>query len=119
MDPLCARAFKRQRMQQLKAIFYAPTQMEARRRRDDFCRPWATPQSALLACLLRDWNHTVAFFRWHLQFPNWPLTRLRTTSLLERVNRCLRRLCRAAGAFHSETGLLACAARVLAPFWAV
>ena len=40
-------------------------------------------------------------------------------SFLERVNRCLRRLFRSAGAFHSETGLLACVTCVLAPFWPV
>lgn len=38
---------------------------------------------------------------------------LRTTSLLERVNRMLRRLFRAAGAFHSAAGLLAAVAKVL------
>jgi len=118
MDSLAARAFKRQLMQSLKAIFYAPTQMEAIRRRDDFCRQWATTQPALVACLLRDWHQSVAFFCLHVQVPHWSLRRLRTTSLLERVNRRLRRLFRAASAFHSQAGLLACVARVLAPFWA-
>ncbi len=48
-------------------------------------------------------------------FPNWPRRFLRTISLLERVNRMIRRLFRAAGAFHSLAGLRAAVARVLEP----
>jgi hypothetical protein len=51
-----------------------------------------------------------------MRFPNWAVTALRTTSLLERVNRMLRYFFRAAGAFHSLAGLRAAVARVLAPY---
>jgi hypothetical protein len=49
------------------------------------------------------------------RFPHWPRTALRTTSLLERINRRLRRLLRAASAFHSRSGLLSAVARSLIP----
>jgi putative transposase len=112
-------ARKRDLMRQLRAIFYAPTQIEAHRRRDAFCTQWATDQPALVAILGRDWDDSVAFHRVLLAFPSWPHQRLRTTSLLERVNRSLRRLFRAAGAFHSEAGWLAAVARVLTPLRAI
>ena len=119
LDKDRARAFKRALLRDLRAIFYAPSQPEAVRLRQAFCRQWATTQPALVALLLRDWDETVAFFAVHARFPAWPWQRLRTTSLLERLNRKLRRLFRAAGAFHSDAGLLAAAARVLLPFRAV
>jgi hypothetical protein len=49
------------------------------------------------------------------RFPNCTRSALRTTSLLERVNRILRRLFRAAEAYHSVSGLLATVTRVLNP----
>jgi transposase-like protein len=113
------KAFKTSLMKALSAILNAPFEREALRRRDVFCRQWATTQPKLVAALLRDWHETVAFFHLRLRFPDWPLVRLRTTSLLERVNRMLRRPFRAAGAFHSDTGALAAATRILSPFRAV
>lgn len=113
------KAFKASLMKPLHALLNAPFEIDALRLRDDFCRQWATTQPKLVATLLRDWHETVAFFRLRLRFPDWPLVRLRTTSLLERVNRMLRRLFRAAAAFHSDTGALAAAARILLPFRAV
>jgi transposase-like protein len=113
------KAFKVSLLKTIRSILNAPFEMEALRLRDDFCRQWTTTQSKLVATLLRDWHETVAFFRLRLRFPDWPLVRLRTTSLLERVNRMLRRLFRAAAAFHSDTGALAAAARILLPFRAV
>jgi transposase-like protein len=85
------------------------------RQRDSFVVQWHAQQPALVATLCRDWSETVAFFRVLARFPDWPRLFLRTTSLLERVNRLIRRLFRAAGAFHSPTGLLAAATRVLEP----
>jgi transposase-like protein len=119
LDKTAARAFKRTLMQQLRATFYAPSQMQAIRRRDEFCRQWTTTQSSLCAILMRDWQDCVAFFAVHARFPDWPLSRLRTTSLLERLNRLLRRFFRAASAFHSDAGLLAALARILAPLRAI
>jgi len=115
MDKTQARQYKRALLTAVRAIFYAADQAEAERLRDLFCCQWATTQPTLVATLCRDWDETVAFFTVHARFPDWPLARLRTTSLLERVNRLLRRLFRAAGAFHSNAGLCAAAARILLP----
>jgi transposase-like protein len=114
-----AKAFKSTLMKTMRSILNAPFERDALRLRDEFCRQWATTQPKLVTTLLRDWHETVAFFRLRLRFPDWSLLRLRTTSLLERVNRMLRRSFRAAGAFHSDTGVLAAAARILLPFRAV
>jgi hypothetical protein len=62
-----------------------------------------------------DWSETNPFFQGLKPFPTWRRSALRTTSLLERVNRRLRRLFWAAGTLHSHSGLLATIARVLIP----
>lgn len=111
-----ARAFKHDLMQHLRTIFDAPSLPTMERRRDAFVRQWHAQQPALVATLCRDWSETAAFFRVLAHFPAWDLKFLRTTSLLERVNRMIRRLLRAAGAFHSASGLLAAATRVLHPY---
>jgi len=110
------RPFKHDLMQHLPTIFAAPSPQAMKRQRDDFVRHWPTQQPALAATLCRDWAETVAFFRVLARFPNWSRSFLRTTRWLERVNRMIRRLFRAAGAFHSPTGLLAAATRGLEPY---
>jgi len=109
------RVFKRDLIQQVKAIFYAPTAQEAQRLYDQFCQKQQGTQPKLVTTLRHDWQDSIAFFHVLARFPDWPRKYLRTTSLLERVNRMLRRLFRAAGAFHSLSGLLAAVVRVLAP----
>jgi hypothetical protein len=111
-----ARAFKRDLLQQIQAIFAAMSPQAMARQRDAFVDQWHTQQPDVVATLCRDWSETVAFFRVLARFPDWPRVFLRTTSLLERVNRMIRRLFRAAGAFHSPLGLLAAATRVLEPY---
>jgi hypothetical protein len=59
---------------------------------------------------------TLAFFDLIERFPRGSVTRLRTTSLLERLNRRLRRSFRSACAFHSLIGLDAPIQRSLLPF---
>lgn len=110
-----ARRFKRDLMQQLQTIFAASSPQAMTRQRDDFVHQWQAQQPALVATLCRDWSETVAFFGVLARFPDWSRLFLRTTSLLERVNRMIRRLFRAAGAFHSPLGLQAAATRVLEP----
>jgi transposase-like protein len=100
-------------LQPLQAIFYAQDETEAQQLRDAFSRAWQPTQPALVATLRRDWHETIAFFKILARFPDWRRTALRTTSLLERLNRRLRRLFRPKGAFHSLQGLLATVARVL------
>jgi len=107
--------YKRQLLQPIQAIFYAEDDTEARQLRDAFVRDFGQQQPELVATLQRDWHETVAFFKILDHFPDWRRTALRTTSLLERVNRMLRRLFLPKGAFHSLEGLLATVARVLNP----
>ncbi len=110
-----AHAFKRTLLQQAQAVFYASSADEAAHLRDAFCAQWHAEQPEVVATLCRDWPESMAFFRILARFPAWQRHYLRTTSLLERVNRMLRRLFRAASAFHSAAGLFATAARVLLP----
>jgi len=106
--------FKLRLLQPIQAIFHAEDEHHATQLRDDFVQ--AFPQQPnLVDTLQRDWHETVAFFKILDHFPDWRRTALRTTSLLERVNRMLRRLFRPKGAFHSLDGLLATIARVLNP----
>jgi transposase-like protein len=110
-----ARELRRELLQQLQPIFQAVDTATAVRLRDTFCEQYATTQPNLVATLQRDWDESVAFFRVLKRYPNWPRSALRTTSLLERVNRMLRRLFTAANAYHSPAGLLADVDRVLRP----
>lgn len=110
-----AQQLKRDIMQQVAAIYRAKTPQQALTMRDAFCQQWQQAQPKLVATLLRDWAATVTFYQVMARFPNWKTTALRTTSLLERINRMLRRLFRAAGAYHSTAGLLATVARTLVP----
>jgi len=110
-----ARQFKRDLLRQIQPIFDAQNVQAAEKIRDKLCEQWHSTQPKWVKTLQRDWHETVAFYRVLARFPNWPRTALRTTSLLERVNRMLRRLFRAAGAYHTSAGLLAAVTRVLKP----
>jgi transposase-like protein len=90
-----AQAYKRTLLHQAQTVFYASSADEATQRRDAFCALWQAEQPELVATLCRDWPHSMAFFRVLARFPAWSHHYLRTTSLLERVNRMLRRLFRA------------------------
>jgi len=109
------REFKQDILQQAQAIFYAKDAREAKDLQRTLIQEFQHTQPKFVDTLERDWTDTIAFFRVIKQFPDWQRTALRTTSLLERVNRMLRRLFRPKGAFHSTLGLLACVNRVLAP----
>lgn len=114
-----ARQCKGRLLQPVRAIFEAQDSREAAELRDAFCKDFASAQPDLVATLQRDWQETIAFFRVLQRYPKWPRSALRTTSLLERVNRMLRRLFRPKGAFHSRAGFIATVARVLNPFWLI
>ena len=107
--------FKRELIQQVAEVFYAATPEEAHQLRDAFCEQWQDTQPEMVTTLKRDWKDSIAFYRVLAHFPKWPRSTLRTTSLLERVNRILRRLFRAASAYHSTSGLLATVTRILSP----
>jgi len=117
-DHLCRdeqRQFKRHILQQAQAIFYAHNSQQAQDIQQQLVLRFQHTQPQFVETLKRDWAETIAFFKVLKRFPDWQRTALRTTSLLERVNRMLRRLFRAKGAFHSVYGLRACVNRVLAP----
>lgn len=111
-----ARQFRQRLLRPIRAIFEAKDCREATELRDAFCRTFAKTQPDLVATLQRDWQESIAFFRIMQRYPKWPRSALRTTSLLERVNRMLRQLFRPKGAFHSRSGLLTTVARVLNPY---
>ncbi len=111
-----ARTFKRELLTAVQPIFYAADAASAVQLRDAVCHQWRTSQPDFIATLLRDWQETIAFYRVLKRFPDWNRSTLRTTSLLERINRMLRRLFRAAGSFKSPAGLCAATTRVLRPF---
>lgn len=115
MTPLQRRTFKHDLLHQVRPLFSARDERQARDLREALSIHWHDTQPAFVATLQRDWHDTVAFFRVLDRFPTWRRSALQTTSLLERVNRMLRRLFRAAGAFHSLAGLVATVARVLNP----
>lgn len=115
LSPQQRRLLKAQLLQLIRPIIEAPDAQAAQQVCAALCRMWQASQPNLVATLQRDWQETIAFFRVLKRFPHWPHTALRTTSLLERINRMLRRLFRPAGAFHSLPGLLATVARVLNP----
>ena len=97
---------KQEVLQLFQPIWYAQDEQEATRLRDGFAAIIADKQPEFVATLYRDWHETIAFYRVLKRFPDWQRTALRTTSLLERVNRMLRRFFRLKGAFHSLSGLL-------------
>jgi transposase-like protein len=109
------RAFKTALMHLISPIFEASDEHHARILTDDFADRFQTAQPRLVALLHQDWADNFAFLRVLAHFPDWQRRYLRTTSLLERVNRMIRRLFRSAGAFHSRSGLCAAVTRVLAP----
>ena len=107
--------FKRNMLQQVQAIFYAEHERDAELIQRTIIHQFQATQAQFVDTLKRDWHETIAFFRVLKRFPDWQRSTLRTTSLLERVNRMLRRLFRPKCAFHSINGLLATVARVLNP----
>jgi len=109
------RQLKRDLLQQAQTIFYVHDAQQAHNIQQTLIHQFQHAQPKFVDTLRRDWADTIAFFRVLKRFPDWRRTALRTTSLLERVNRMLRRLFRPKGAFHSAHGLLACVNRVLAP----
>lgn len=110
-----ARRVRRQIIRQAAAIYRAPDEPTARARLHAFWERWQVDQPQVVATIQREVEATLQFFALLRRFPHWRATALRTTSLLERLNRRLRRLFRVASAFHSHQGLAVATARVLMP----
>jgi transposase-like protein len=102
-----------QLLQPLQAIFYVDDEAEATYLRDCFIDEFESDQPELMVALQRDWRVTIAFFNSLDRFPDWERPALCTTSLLDQVNRMLRRLFQSKGTFHATEGGLVTVARVL------
>ena len=109
------RQMRRLLIRQAAAVFRAPDELTARCLMADFADRWEAEQPQAVATLLRDQEDTLRFYDMLESNLHWKPEALRTTSLLERLNRKLRRVFRAAGAYHSLAGLEAAVLRVLAP----
>jgi len=113
LAPHDKRDYGRQIITQAARIWQAPTLDEAYQRHRLFCRQWQAEQPELVMTLQRDFEDTLTFYRVWDQHRLWPKHYLRTTSLLERLNRLIRARMRKAGAYHSLTGLQSMLAQVL------
>jgi len=91
---------RQQLLADASAIYQAEDAAGARQRLAAFAQKWAEPAPKAVACLQRDFEQTIAFYA--LQGMNREI--IRTTSLLERTNRQLRRKFRQAGSFGSSCG---------------
>lgn len=103
---------RRSILRDFKAIWQARHYATALRRYLAVWRKYRAEQPAAVATLRRDFRATVAYYHIAKAHPTWPFALLRTTSRLERFNRRLRKHCRAAGAYHSDDGILAMVAQV-------
>lgn len=106
-------AYRRKFVQQLARIWRPDTREEAIKRYNRFCRRWRPYQPQALATLEHDFQDTLTFYDLIQRNRLWSPVYLRTTSLLERLNRNPRTRMRKAGAFHSHAGLDAMLAQVL------
>lgn len=109
------RQMRRLLIRQAAAVFRASDEPTARWLLAGFVDRWEEEQPQAAATLLRDLEATLQFYSFLERNPLWKPEALRTTSRLERLNRKLRRVFRAAGAYHSQAGLEAAVLRVLAP----
>jgi putative transposase len=91
---------RKQLMAEAKAIYRAESAAAARLALSAFALKWQIQAPMAVATLLRDFEATIAFY----QLEGVALELARTTSLLERTNRELRRKFRQVGVFGSEVG---------------
>ncbi len=89
-----------QLLEEARTIYQAESAQEARTRLGTFADTWRARTPKTVATLERDFEHTIAYYA--LQGVAREL--IRTTSLLERTNRELRRKFRQVGCFSSLKG---------------
>jgi len=124
MNRVQTRRLKQRILREASAIWKAKQQDTARRRLARFSLRWEESQPKVVATAQRDFEDTIAFYKVLEEAKNrgqdWAATLLRTTSLLERINRTYRRRIRLAVALHSPIGLEAMltqqAARIEVPY---
>ena len=100
------RAQRRQVVEEAAAIYQAEERATILERRDAFVTKWQESEPHAVATLLRDFDQTLVY----LEVPDtggapWNARFLRTTSVLERLNRTLRRMVRQVVLFHAKVGL--------------
>jgi transposase-like protein len=91
---------RRQLMQQASAVYHADNAKQARDNLISWSNNWRDKAPKSVATLERDFDATIAYFQLEELTSQW----VRTTSLLERVNRQLRRKFRQALSFGSTVG---------------
>jgi transposase-like protein len=105
------RDYKLNFVQKAAHIWDADDECEATRRLRAFVQKWQDCQPKATAILNDGFDLTITYYRIMEQAAQkgelWPAQLLRTTSQLERENRCIRRRMDAAVLFHSEIGLSA------------
>ncbi len=107
LDPDERRRKRKAILRDFKSIWQAKQYATILRRYLQVYRQYRNLQPAAVATLRRDFRATLAYYALAQEHPAWQRRFLRTTSQLERLNRCLRKRCRTAGAYHSDHGLLA------------
>jgi putative transposase len=94
------RKVRKEMMEQAALIYEAELPEIARQRLRDWAQQWRSQAPLAVATLERDFEHTLVYY----QLDNIAREWIRTTSLLERTNRELRRKFRQAVTFGSTTG---------------
>jgi len=107
LSPKQSRRHRKAIFRDFCAIWEAQRYDTALRRYLAVVRKYRSTQPEAVATLRRDFRSTVTYYHLLQRFPSWRRSTLRTTSRLERFNRCLRRHLRTAGAFHSDHGIQA------------
>jgi transposase-like protein len=108
-----AREAKRQRREEVvkeaAAIYQETDRAKIEERREAFVAKWQESESEAVATLLRDFDQTLVYLEVQAaaaeQGEDWDARYLRTTSLLERLNRTLREMTDRVVLLHSEDGL--------------
>jgi hypothetical protein len=91
---------RKQLMQQASAVYYAESAEQARENLKTWSNNWREKAPKSVTTFERDFDATIAYFQLEGLNRQW----VRTTSLLERVNRQLRRKFRQALSFGSNVG---------------
>ena len=94
------KAEKQHFLKQASAIYQADSAEQARERLAAWAESWRERAPNSVATLERDFEQTIAYYRLPELARQW----VRTTSLLERTNRQLRRKFRQVGSFGSQKG---------------
>jgi transposase-like protein len=94
------RQTRQELLKQAAAIYEAPDAAQARERLASFVSHWQEQAPKAVSTLQRDFETTIAYYR----LPEMARELVRTTSLLERANRELRRKFRQACCFSSRQG---------------